>query len=110
MTNSETGWRRSISRILALNCRDAAPLVSAAMDEPLSRADRWALRLHLVVCAPCRRYRRQLASIRSILTDLGRRAGEDAQRSSSIMPACAPFQERLITLGDTPSVSWRSIR
>ena len=57
----------SILKILTLKCREAAELTSASMDGDLTRADRWALRLHLMVCTACRRYRRQLRALRQFL-------------------------------------------
>ncbi len=41
-----------------LNCRDATRLISDGLDRPLSMAERWRLSLHLLLCAPCCRFRR----------------------------------------------------
>ncbi|MHC4948717.1 MAG: zf-HC2 domain-containing protein [Planctomycetota bacterium] len=60
----------SVIRIFTLRCRDATALLSAAQDDSLGRLDRWAVRLHLLVCGPCRRYRRHLRGLR----DVARRA------------------------------------
>ncbi|GAB6067120.1 hypothetical protein JCM13664_04380 [Methylothermus subterraneus] len=43
-----------------LTCRQAVELLSKALDVPLSVRERLALRLHLWLCALCRRYARQL--------------------------------------------------
>ncbi|MHC4414294.1 MAG: zf-HC2 domain-containing protein [Planctomycetota bacterium] len=55
---------QALTKLLTLKCREATALVSAAEDGSLGRVDRWALRLHLLICAPCRRYRRQLVRLR----------------------------------------------
>lgn len=54
----------SIRKILTLRCREATELMSAAEDGCLSRSARLALRLHLAICGPCRRFRRQLRDVR----------------------------------------------
>jgi len=43
-----------------LNCRQATEKASALLDGELTRSERWALRLHLMICHHCRRYLRQL--------------------------------------------------
>ncbi len=58
--------KSAILKILTLNCREAAELVSATEDKRISRAERLALRLHLLICAPCRRYRRALHKLRQV--------------------------------------------
>jgi hypothetical protein len=50
-------------KLLTLRCREAAALLSAAQDGELSRMDRWALRGHLLICGPCRRYPQVPAAI-----------------------------------------------
>ena len=54
-------------RLLTLRCRDSAALLSAAQDGELRRLDRWALHLHLLICGPCRAYRRQLRKLSRII-------------------------------------------
>ncbi len=41
-----------------LTCRRATRLISDALDRPLSWFERLRLRVHLIGCAPCRRFRR----------------------------------------------------
>ena len=53
-------------RILTLRCAEASRLGSEALDRPLSRVDRLALRLHLIGCASCRRFCRQVRDLRRI--------------------------------------------
>ena len=43
-----------------LNCKQVSELVSQSLDRRLSLGERLGIRMHLMVCAMCRRYRRQL--------------------------------------------------
>jgi predicted anti-sigma-YlaC factor YlaD len=63
-------WLRGAKSLLFMTCRDAAPLISHAMDHKLGRHDRAAVGLHLAVCTSCRRYRDQLAFLRSCLAQM----------------------------------------
>lgn len=51
-------------------CRRATELLSASMDRPLHRRERIALRIHLLVCGPCRRFRRQMRELRAFVRDV----------------------------------------
>jgi predicted anti-sigma-YlaC factor YlaD len=61
-------YLRGLKLLLFLTCREAAPLLSRAMDQALAAQERAALRVHLWICPSCRRYRGQLALIRRVLT------------------------------------------
>jgi predicted anti-sigma-YlaC factor YlaD len=50
-----------------LTCRESARLLSDDLDRTLSRAERLALRIHLVLCRQCRRFGRNLALLRDLL-------------------------------------------
>lgn len=47
-----------------LSCKDASRLQSQAQDRRLNLAERFGLRLHLLICDNCRRFARQLKLIR----------------------------------------------
>lgn len=47
-----------------LTCKDASRLQSQAQDRRLTLAERFGLRLHLMVCDNCRRFARHLQLIR----------------------------------------------
>jgi len=47
------------------SCREAAALLIAREDRPLGVADRIALRLHLLACAACPRFERQILTMRN---------------------------------------------
>ena len=41
-------------------CRQITALISQRADRPLTRSERLALRLHLMICPHCREYARQI--------------------------------------------------
>ncbi|QMT40500.1 zf-HC2 domain-containing protein [Neisseria shayeganii] len=53
-----------------LTCKQAASLISQSQDRPLSRSEKWRLRLHLCFCPHCRRYEKQLDTIRSSMRQM----------------------------------------
>ncbi len=53
--------------ILTMRCDQASSLISKSQEAPLNRAEAWALRLHLLGCRMCRKYRTQLALMRNML-------------------------------------------
>lgn len=50
-----------------LKCKEACALLSESQDRKLSRAEQLSVLVHLAVCPHCRRYRRQLAFVRTQL-------------------------------------------
>ncbi len=68
MTRPESFWK-----ILTLRCVEAARLSSESLDRALPFHDRLALQLHAVACVSCRRYRRQLRSLREMTNRLADR-------------------------------------
>jgi hypothetical protein len=53
-----------------LACDEASRLISHSLDRSLSLAERTALRLHLMLCPACRRFRRNLRLLRELLADV----------------------------------------
>ena len=56
-----------VKRILAMRCDEAAELLSHGSDEPLAWIEQLALRSHLMLCRPCRRFRQQLRLLRAAM-------------------------------------------
>ena len=54
-------------RLLTCSCDKIAELVSQGMDGPLSRPQRWAIRVHCWYCTACRRFRRQVLALREAI-------------------------------------------
>ncbi|WP_425395269.1 zf-HC2 domain-containing protein [Aeoliella sp.] len=49
--------------ILKCQCQQASLLASEALDRDLTFSERWAVRMHFLVCKPCRRVARQLRQL-----------------------------------------------
>lgn len=47
-----------------MNCQEATRLMSEALDRPLSGQERFALRLHTMLCRGCNNYGKQMVFIR----------------------------------------------
>jgi hypothetical protein len=58
---------------MMLSCKEASRLASEGLDRRLGLAERIALRLHLLACDGCSRFRRQLVFLRRALARLGSR-------------------------------------
>ena len=58
---------RGIWHLLTMRFDEVVQFVSQAHDRDLTRAERFAIRSHLVYCTACRRYRRQIAALRQAL-------------------------------------------
>lgn len=56
-----------------LTCREATELMSQAQDRRLGLRERLGLRLHLMVCAGCTNFRRQLDVLRAACRRIGGR-------------------------------------
>ena len=70
-----------------LTCKDASHLISERQERPLGWRERWGLRMHLWICANCRRFERHMALIQQALRKLGERARDEA--ASTELPAAA---------------------
>jgi hypothetical protein len=47
-----------------MTCREAVRLMSEEMDRELAGGQRFALRLHTLICLGCHRYRQQMSFLR----------------------------------------------
>ena len=65
MMNSE-----SHVSLLQLSCHEASRLASEALDRELTRRERWALRIHMLLCAACRKFASQLRFLRLVVAKL----------------------------------------
>jgi hypothetical protein len=50
-----------------LSCKQASELVSQSLDRSLTMRERMSVRLHLLICAACARFGRQLAFIQAMI-------------------------------------------
>ena len=67
------------------DCREISRLVSISMDRELALRQRVGLRLHLMMCRYCARYRRQLLFLRELMRGYSRRC--DIQADDLHLPA-----------------------
>ena len=58
-----------------LSCRQATELMSQEQDRRLGLGERVALRLHVLICAGCNNYRRQMQVLREACRRFGGGAG-----------------------------------
>ena len=56
----------NLKTVFALHCHEATELASDAVDRPLSTSERWGLRLHILICGPCRQLIRHLRVMRRL--------------------------------------------
>jgi hypothetical protein len=61
-----------------LTCKDASRLQSQGQDRPLHLGERLSLRLHLLICDNCRRFRQQLDLIRRACERVNKTEGLNA--------------------------------
>jgi hypothetical protein len=50
-----------------LNCKEVTEVCSAEMDRPLRLGEQVSLRAHLMMCAGCTHYRKQLKTVREVM-------------------------------------------
>lgn len=63
---------------LMRSCREVAALLVAREDRALGRADRVALRMHLMMCEACPRFEKQMLTMRNGLRQWRNYTGTDA--------------------------------
>ncbi|MEJ2705386.1 MAG: hypothetical protein P8Z79_23345, partial [Sedimentisphaerales bacterium] len=57
---------KNMLRILTLTCDQSAQLMSQSQEASLSKAERCALGFHLLICRSCRKYKKQLETLRAV--------------------------------------------
>lgn len=62
--------KRDREGVLMLSCRDVTRLISESMDHTLPPGKRIGVRIHLLICLFCARYKRQLFLIREAASRL----------------------------------------
>lgn len=83
------GLVRDVFRVLGMSCREHAALLSKQLDEPLPPGVATGLRIHILYCRGCRRFRAQIRRLR----DLAGRIGRELE-SGEAMPG--PVRERVL--------------
>ena len=78
-----------------LTCKETSWLLSRSMDESLSWPQRWNVRLHLWLCAQCRRFKRQLDWLDFLAGKDGMHLSEWAEDGIDPLPEAARERLRL---------------
>lgn len=51
---------------IMLNCRQATLLISQSQDRELTRKEKIALKIHLILCSACRKFNKQISSLKGL--------------------------------------------
>ena len=73
--------------VLSAKCLETTQLLSLELDETLTKRQWWAMNLHTVACAPCRRFRRHLHLIVELLE---KSAPEGSLQEQELMAELSP--------------------
>ena len=65
------GWFKKIWFILTLDCEQSAYLTSQSFDRDLSFSERWAVRLHCLICSKSRKLKKQMTALNERLRASG---------------------------------------
>lgn len=60
-----------------LSCKDASRLISQSLDRRLTWYERFGLRVHLMICDVCSRFRKQVKLIRAAVQRMTRQIEQD---------------------------------
>jgi hypothetical protein len=71
------GFVRDVIRVLGMPCREHTALFSRQLDEPLSAGMTVGLRIHLLYCAGCRKFKAQVGRLRELAGRMGQDLGGD---------------------------------
>jgi hypothetical protein len=66
------GFVRDVLRVLRMPCREHTALCSRQLDEPLPPGVAVGLRIHILYCGGCRKFRAQVRSLRDLAGSTGR--------------------------------------
>lgn len=62
---------------MIISCKHASQLISKSLDQRLSFFERLSLRLHLLICDVCSRFRQQLYTLKSAIKALLKQTEND---------------------------------
>jgi hypothetical protein len=80
-----------------------AQLISLSVDSELPRAQRLAVKLHLLYCKACRRFRQQVLGLKSALAELSLGASPaNLAQIPSLTPEARARIKTALGQGDTP--------
>jgi phytoene/squalene synthetase len=79
------GFRNAL-RLLTLPCTRASRLISESLDRRLTRAERFGLGMHKLLCRFCKRYEQHVRALRAALEQLG----QEPDRAGASLPSISP--------------------
>jgi hypothetical protein len=82
------GFVRDVGRVLSLPCREHTKLFTRQIDEPLSDGVAAGLRIHILYCTGCSRFRQQIRRLHELAGTIGREMNSEEE-----LPA--PVRERV---------------
>lgn len=53
-----------------LSCKQASQIISQSLDRPLTMRERFALKLHLLICKYCKRFSQQIQTLRVAMNQM----------------------------------------
>lgn len=62
-----------------LNCERATRLISESQERPLSKRERFGLKIHTVICSGCRNFEHRMVSIRQAMQSFASGEYEDSR-------------------------------
>jgi hypothetical protein len=65
------GFMRDVIRVLGMPCREHTALFSKQLDEKLPRGIAAGLRIHILYCSGCRRFRAQIRKLQALANAIG---------------------------------------
>ncbi len=88
--------------MFSLTCKRAVALISVALDGKLSLRQRLLLRLHLRICAACRRFQTQLLLLRRLVRQPEHaRVTTETNVTTTLSPTARARIERSLRAGET---------
>lgn len=65
-----------------MNCREATQKMSEELERPLTLSEQVHLKVHVVICRPCRNFRQQAAFLRDSMRAYARTPDDDERDPS----------------------------
>jgi len=82
--------------LFGLSCREASGLISDSLDRDLTRRERWALRIHTLVCTACKSFAKQTKAIRETVANMPDALREKLFESAKLSPERRAQIKRLL--------------
>ena len=85
-----------------MTCKEGSRLVSESFDQELPLRQRIGVRLHLMMCATCNAYRRQMLLLRRLVKQYGHRAGKALPHEARLSDAAKKRIKKALCQRDIP--------